>query len=107
MDKTKHNEVFTLEKLEEFLRKEDEYSRALQHARNSAKPIPKDEAIAFVEEALTRPDDIMVQIALADASASVIISVKELKLMKKAVVDGTYEKFRKEPYFIDWMWMYN
>lgn len=101
------SEGFTVEKLDEFIKKETEQADNLRHARNLFKPTPKDEALAFVEEALTRPDDTRVQIAVADGSVSVIVSVKELRIMKERVLDGTYEKFRKEPYFIDWMWMYN
>lgn len=101
------SEGFTLEGLKEFLRKEDECLEALRHARNLAKSISKDEALAFIEEALTRPDDTMVRIATSDALTSVIVSIKQLRMMKESVLDGTYEKLRKEPYFIDWMWMYN
>jgi hypothetical protein len=99
--------TFSIEKLDEFIKKEIEHSRNSQPKYHKLNPIPKEEAIAFVEEALTRPDDTKVRMALADGSTSVIMSVKELKFMRESVLDGTYSKFRSEPYFIDWMWMYD
>jgi hypothetical protein len=96
--------TFSIEKLKGFIQKESRNSQPKYHRFN---PIPREEAIAFVEGALACPDDTKVRMTLADGSTSVIMSVKELKFMKKMVLDGTYSKFRNKPYFIDWMWMYD
>jgi hypothetical protein len=99
--------TFSIEKLDEFIQKEIEHSRNSQPRYHKLNPIPKEEAIAFVEGALDCSDDTKVRMTLADGLTWVIMSVKELKFMKKMVLDGTYSKFRNEPYFIDWMWMYD